>query len=89
MRATKGNKEYIIGESQMKGYQDCGFDILDECGDMIACGRGKTVPYEDYRKAVQENARLQERIAELEAGHEVSAEGPEKTAKQGTKKAGE
>ena len=28
MRAVKGNREYTIDETQKKGYQDSGFDIL-------------------------------------------------------------
>lgn len=86
MRAVKGNKEYTIDETQQKGYQDSGFDILDDEGKVIAYGRGKTVPYGDYMKAVKEIERFHKRIAELEAEEETSKE-PEKKA--GTKKAGE
>ena len=46
MRATKGNKEYTIDEMQKKFYQDSGFDILNDDGEVIAYGRGKTVPYD-------------------------------------------
>lgn len=35
MRATKGNKEYMIDGSQQKRYQDAGFDILNELGQSI------------------------------------------------------
>lgn len=59
MRAAKGNKEYTIDETQKKGYQDGGFDILDDDGNVIAYGRGKTVPYEEHMKAVKEVERLQ------------------------------
>lgn len=41
MRAIKGNKEYIIDESQKKAYQDSGFDIMDDDGKVIGYGRGK------------------------------------------------
>ena len=54
MRAVKGNKEYTIDESQKKSYQDSGFDIIDDTGTVIAYGRGKTVPYDVYMKAVKE-----------------------------------
>lgn len=71
MRAVKGNKEYTIDDAQQKGYQDAGFDIVDEDGNVVAYGRGKTVPYDDYMKAVKEIERLQllayERYAENEA----------------------
>ena len=64
MRAVKGNKEYTIDESQQKFYQDGGFDILGDDGETIAYGRGKTVPYDEYAKAVKEIERLQELAAE-------------------------
>ena len=85
MKAVKGNKEYTINEASQKGYQDMGFDILDEDGKIVAYGRGKTVPYGDYVSLMEENKKLHSRIAELEA--EISAAGPEKKA--GRKKAGE
>lgn len=59
MRAVKGNREYTIDETQKKGYQDGGFDILDDDGNVVAYGRGKTVPYEEHMKAVKEVERLQ------------------------------
>lgn len=92
MRAVKGNKEYMIDEAQQKGYQDAGFDIIDDGGSVIAYGRGKTVPYDDHVKAVKEIERLQglvvERNAEVEA---LKAENGALKAekKAGTKKAGE
>lgn len=47
MKAVKGNREYTIDESQQKRYQDAGFDLVEK-GIIIAYGRGKTVPYEEY-----------------------------------------
>ena len=64
MRAVKGNREYTIDETQKKGDQDGGFDILDDSGTVLAYGRGKTVPYDDHMKAVKEIGRLQELAAE-------------------------
>nr|DAF48361.1 MAG TPA: FOSW, CJUN PROTEIN, COILED COIL DOMAIN [Podoviridae sp. ctUYJ6] len=66
MRATKGNKEYTIDETQKKFYQDSGFDILNDDGEVIAYGRGKTVPYDDHMKAVKEIERLQKLCANLQ-----------------------
>lgn len=73
MKAVKGNKEYMIDESQKKAYQDAGFDIYAD-GKQIAYGRGKTVPYGDYADAAKkleaseaENKKLKEKIAALEA----------------------
>lgn len=97
MRAVKGNKEYMIGDGQRKNYQDAGFDILNEDGEIIAYGRGKTVPYGDYMALVKENKALHEKIAELEkeqkpeASEEPLEETPEerKPDKKASKKAGE
>lgn len=63
MKAAKGNKEYVIDESQQKSYQDSGFDIIDDYGDIIAYGRGKTVSYGDY-------AALKEELEALKAAGE-------------------
>ena len=66
MRATKGNKEYTIDEVQKKFYKDSGFDILNDDGEVIAYGRGKTVPYEDHMQAVREVERLQKLCTNLQ-----------------------
>lgn len=96
MRAVKGNKEYMIDESQQKGYQDSGFDILDDDGNVIAFGRGKTVSYDDHMKAVKEIGKLQELAAErsaeieaLKAENERLKEASMQEKRAGTKKAGE
>lgn len=60
MKAVKGNKEYSIDDTQKKHYQDAGYDILNDSGDTIAYGRGKTVPYDDY-------AALKKELDELRA----------------------
>ena len=85
MRAVKGNREYTIDETQQKGYQDMGFDILDEDGKVVAYGRGKTVSYEEHVKAIREIEKLRARIAELEA---ATTTAPEPEKKAGPKKAG-
>lgn len=87
MKAVKGNKEYTIDETQKKQYQDAGFDIMEE-GEVIAYGRGKTVPYDDYMKAVKEIERLHDMITELK-GAEEETEPPAEPEKETTKKAGE
>ncbi|MBO5159629.1 MAG: hypothetical protein J6B94_08600 [Lachnospiraceae bacterium] len=71
MKAVKGNKEYTIDESQKKFYQDGGFDIKDNAGNVIAYGRGKTVPYGDYMNVMAELAATK---AELEAVKDKAAE---------------
>lgn len=85
MRAVKGNKEYMIDESQKKLYQDAGFDIVED-GKVIAYGRGKTVPYDDYMKAVKEIERLHDMITKLK-GAEEETEPPAEPGKETTKKA--
>ncbi len=83
MKATKGNKEYTITATEKKAFQDRGFDILDDAGNVIAYGRGKIVPYGDYAALKEENAALKARVAELESRE------AEKEAAKKTKKAGE
>lgn len=54
MIAAKGNKVYTITEQEQPFYQEQGFDIMDGQGDIVAYGKGKTVPYEDYAAVVVE-----------------------------------
>ena len=63
MKAVKANKVYTITEAEKKRYIDEGFDICDDDGEIIAYGRGKTVPYEEYCAVQAELEKLQ---AELE-----------------------
>lgn len=93
MKAVKGNKVYHIDEPQKKFYQDAGFDIKDADGNVIAYGRGKTVPYDDHAKLKKENDELRAKLAEQEAMIKMAAETSEpevkETKKAGSKKAGE
>lgn len=97
MKAAKGNKEYTIDESQQKAYQDQGFDILDDDGEVIAYGRGKTVPYGAYMALKKELEELRAAIAVQEdpgeeVQEELGEENPEKETKKGktaSQKAGE
>lgn len=86
MKAVKGNKEYIIEESQKKSYIDAGYDVYSDSGEHIAYGRGKTVPYGDFAEVVKENKILCEKISELE---EKFAEFQSASEKKATKKASE
>ena len=63
MKAVLGNKEYLIDESQKKHYVDRGYDIRDEDDVVIAYGRRKTVPYDEYVKVASENSELKERFS--------------------------
>ncbi len=97
MRAVKGNKEYTIDESQQKSYQDAGFDIVGDDGRVIAYGRGKTVPFDEYMKAVKEIEHLQNIAAERYTENEalkaeiaaLQAPKQEPAKKAESKKAGE
>nr|DAZ13295.1 MAG TPA: hypothetical protein [Caudoviricetes sp.] len=67
MKAVKGNKEYTIDDAQQKFYQDSGFDIKGDSGEIIAYGRGKTVPYDEHMQVVREVERLQKELETLKA----------------------
>ena len=54
MKAVKANKEYTISEQVQKRYIADGYDIVDDEGRIIAYGRGKTDPYEQYKKVLDE-----------------------------------
>ena len=87
MRAVKGNKEYTIGETEQKSYQDSGFDIVGDDGNIIAYGRGKTVPFEDYMVALKEIEQLKAQLNETDSEQAAaSAQNEKRTA---NKKAGE
>ena len=47
MNATKGNKVYTIDETQKYMYQAQGYDIIDDAGNIIEYGAGKSVSYEE------------------------------------------
>ncbi|WP_346893523.1 hypothetical protein [Clostridium sp. UBA871] len=75
MKASKGNKVYTIDETQKKSYVVQGFDILDDIGEIIQHGAGKTVPYDKYveleekaAKLEKENKKLKDEIKELKKG---------------------
>lgn len=54
MTAEKDNKVYTISENEREQYEVDGFDIRDDSGKVISYGKRKTVPYEEYRKVVNE-----------------------------------
>lgn len=73
MKATKGNKVYTIDEAQQAIYQAQGYDILDDQGEVIQYGAGKSVSYEQFKKVSDEatklkteNKKLKDKIKELE-----------------------
>jgi len=75
MKATKGNKVYTIDETQKESYVAQGYDIVDDEGNIIKYGAGKSVSYEKYKeledkaiKLEKENKKLKEEIKELKKG---------------------
>lgn len=62
MKALKGNREYSITEAEKTFYQKQGFDIIDDKGEVIEYGAGKTVSYEQYVAVVKELTELKEKV---------------------------
>lgn len=89
MKAVKGNKEYNIDENQKKAYQDAGFDIFSDAGEVIGYGRGKTVSYDEYMKlkaaleADNEELRTELKAAQLKLEHLDAEEKPKTPKKAG------
>ena len=54
MKAVKENREYTISETEKDYYNAKGFHILDDSGEVIAYGKGKTVSYDEYARVVKE-----------------------------------
>lgn len=62
VKALKGNREYSITEAEKTFYQKQGFDIIDDKGEVIEYGAGKTVSYEQYVAVVKELTELKEKV---------------------------
>ena len=77
MKAVKGNKVYTITEQEKKSYISRGFDILDDNGNTVADGSGKTVSYDEYAKIKAELEKLKSTAPGEEQGKEPEDE-PEK-----------
>ena len=62
MKAVKENKVYTLtNEQETELYRLKGFDILDDNGNILKYGAGKSVPYEKYAELLAENAVLKEK----------------------------
>ena len=66
MTAEKDNKVYTID------------DIRDDDGKVIAYGKGKTVPYEEYQRVLQEleSLKAEKQKAEKQKGEKNAAKKP-------------
>ena len=72
MKAVKGNKAYTTNEQEQKSYTSSGLDILDDNGNTVAYGSGKTVSYDEYAKVK----------AELDSLKAAESEKPPKSPKK-------
>lgn len=54
MKALKGNREYMVTEETKQHYINEGFDIYNDGGEVIARGKGKAVPQEEYDRVCAE-----------------------------------
>lgn len=81
MKAIKQNKVYTITETEKSYYVSQGYDILNDEGEVIERGAGKSISYEEYLKLKdkldplkdenytlkQENEKLKEENKKLKA----------------------
>nr|DAE63014.1 MAG TPA: hypothetical protein [Caudoviricetes sp.] len=91
MRAEKGNKVYTITEEEKERYQNDGFDIFSDDGEIIVYGIGKNIPYEEYaalkkenEALKKENEALKEKLAQTETSQ--ASEKPEEPKTKSAKK---
>ena len=61
MQAVKMNRVYTITEAEVDSFQKQGYDILDDNGKVVAYGAGKTVPFGEYMKVVEELEALKKK----------------------------
>ncbi|MDM0609481.1 hypothetical protein QTH09_00390 [Clostridium perfringens] len=54
MKAIKENKVYTITESEQNFYKQQGYDIVNDEGEVIERGAGKSISYEEYLKLKDE-----------------------------------
>ncbi|MEE0264774.1 MAG: hypothetical protein UD936_04020 [Acutalibacteraceae bacterium] len=67
MQAVKNNKVYTVDEASKKAYLAQGYEIQDDKGKVLETPADKTVPYADYKKAVDEISKLKDENSKLKA----------------------
>lgn len=71
MTAVKENRCYTINEADKTSFVKAGYDILDDKGNVIEYGAGKTIAYSTYANAIKakdaEIAELKAEIKKLKA----------------------
>lgn len=65
MKAIKENKVYTITESEQSFYKQQGYDIVNDEGEVIERGAGKSISYEEYLKLKDENQTLKQENEKL------------------------
>lgn len=63
MKAVRDNKVYTVDENSSKNYQNQGFDIYDDDGNLVAYGTGKMVGHEEFLAMKAELEELKENSA--------------------------
>lgn len=86
MLAIKENKEYTITEADIKSFQAEGYDIIDDNGNLLAYGAGKSVSMSKYAEAVERAERYADEVIalkdELEKANDEIAELKKELAKK-------
>ncbi|EOU1577598.1 hypothetical protein [Clostridium perfringens] len=78
MKAIKENKVYTITESEQNFYKQQGYDIVNDEGEVIERGAGKSISYEEYIKLKDENYTLKQENEKLkEENKKLKAENKE------------
>lgn len=78
MKAIKENKVYTITESEQNFYKQQGYDIVNDEGEVIERGEGKSISYEEYLKLKDENYTLKQENEKLkEENKKLKAENKE------------
>ncbi len=70
MKAIKENKVYTITESEQNFYKQQGYDIVNDKGEVIERGAGKSISYEEYLKLKDELDPLKEENQTLKQENE-------------------
>lgn len=73
MYAIKVNRQYAITEAEKASYVERGFDIVDDAGNILQAGAGKTVPYEKYAEALERIKALEVQKQEKPAGRKTNS----------------
>lgn len=66
MRASKENKVYTIDITQKEYYIAQGYDILDDEGNIIEHGAGKSVSYKEHKELKEKYAELEEKCSSIQ-----------------------